>query len=254
MILQDKVALVIGGTTGIGRATAIAFGAAGAKVVFSGRRDAEGEKTAKLIRETGAECLYVHSDVSEEEDIKALVQKTVTTYGQLDCAFNNAGIEGFLKPLHEQSSEEFDKLMAINVRGLFLCMKYEIQQMLSQGSGASTYPCSKAIVNTSSVGGLVASPGLSPYHASKHAVMGLTRAAALDYAKQGIRLNAVNPGGTTTEMLDRTLMKVGITTNDFTAMVPMGRIAQAEEVAQVVVFLCSDAASYITGQPFAILL
>jgi NAD(P)-dependent dehydrogenase (short-subunit alcohol dehydrogenase family) len=222
----------------------IAFGAAGAKVVFSGRRDAEGEKTAKLIRETGAECLYVHSDASNEEDIKALVQKIVTTYGQLDCAFNNAGIEGFLKPLHEQSIEEFDKLMAINVRGLFLCMKYEIQQMLSQGSGA--------IVNTSSVGGLVASPGLSPYHASKHAVMGLTRSAALDYAKQGIRINAVNPGGTTTEMLDRVFQKVGITANDFTAMVPMGRIAQAEEVAQVVVFLCSDAASYITGQPFAI--
>jgi NAD(P)-dependent dehydrogenase (short-subunit alcohol dehydrogenase family) len=212
--------------------------------VFSGRRDAEGEKTAKLIRETGAECLYVHSDASNQEDIKALVQKTVTTYGQLDCAFNNAGIEAFLKPLHEQSIEEFDKLMAINVRGLFLCMKYEIQQMLSQGAGV--------IVNTSSIGGLVASPGLSPYHASKHAVMRLTRSAALDYAKQGIRINAVNPGGTTTEMLDRVFQKVGITGNDFTAMVPMGYIAQAEEVAQVVVFLCSDAASYITGQPFAI--
>jgi NAD(P)-dependent dehydrogenase (short-subunit alcohol dehydrogenase family) len=242
--LSGKVALVTGGTSGIGRATAIAFGAAGAKVVFSGRRDAEGEKTAKLICETGAECLYVHSDASNEEDIKALVQKIVTTYGQLDCAFNNAGIEGFLKPLHEQSIEEFDKLMAINVRGLFLCMKYEIQQMLSQGSGA--------IVNTSSVGGLVASPGLSPYHASKHAVMGLTRSAALDYAKQGIRINAVNPGGTTTKMLDRVLQKVGITADDLAAMVPMGRIAQAKEVAQVVAFLCSDAASYITGQPFVI--
>jgi NAD(P)-dependent dehydrogenase (short-subunit alcohol dehydrogenase family) len=244
MILQDKVALVTGGTTGIGRATAIAFGAAGAKVVFSGRRDAEGEKTAKLIRETGAECLYVHSDVSSEADIKALVQKTVATYGRLDCAFNNAGIEGFFKPLHEQSIEDFDNLMAINIRGLFLCMKYEIQHMLSQGSGA--------IVNNSSNSGLVGFPGNSLYTASKHAVMGLTRSAALDYAKQGIRINAVNPGGTTTEMLDRVFQKVGITADDFTAMIPMSRIGQAEEITQAVVFLCSDAASYITGQPLAI--
>jgi len=172
------------------------------------------------------------------------VLHTVATYGRLDYAFNNAGSDGSFKPLHEQLIEDFDNLMAINVRGLFLCMKYEIQQMLSQGSGA--------IVNTSSIGGLVASPGLSPYHASKHAVMGLTRSAALDYAKQGIRINAVNPGGIATESFDRALMKMGITADDLTAMVPMGRIAQAEEVAQVVVFLCSDAASYITGQPFAI--
>ncbi|MBD1919401.1 SDR family oxidoreductase [Phormidium sp. FACHB-77] len=244
MILQDKVALVTGGTSGIGRATAIAFGAAGAKVVFSGRRDAEGEKTAKLIRETGAECLYVHSDASNEEDIKALVQKTVATYGQLDCAFNNAGINGSFKPLHEQSIEDFDNLMAINVRGLFLCMKYEIQQMLSQRSGV--------IVNNSSTSGLVAFPKTSPYVASKHAVMGLTRAAALDYAKQGIRVNAVNPGVSATELLDRAFKQLGITADDFDSLVPMGRIGQATEIAQAVVFLCSDAASYITGQPLAI--
>ncbi len=209
MILQDKVALVTGGTTGIGRATAIALGAAGAKVVFSGRRDAEGEKTAKLIRETGAECLYVHSDASNEEDIKALVQKTVATYGRLDCAFNNAGVESPVKPLHEQSIEEFDNLMAINVRGVFLCMKYEIEQMLTQGSGA--------IVNNSSIVGLIGLLGASPYVASKHAVMGLTRSAALDYAKQGIRINAVNPGSTATENFDRVLMQMGITADDFAA-------------------------------------
>lgn len=167
MMLKDKVALVTGGTSGIGRATAIALGAAGATVVFSGRRDAEGEKTAKLIRETGAECLYVHSDASNEEDIKALVRHTVATYGRLDCAFNNAGVESPVKPLHEQSIEEFDNLMAINVRGVFLCMKYEIQQMLTQGSGA--------IVNTSSVLELIGLSGGSPYVANKHAVMGLTR-------------------------------------------------------------------------------
>ncbi|HEY9766978.1 MAG TPA: SDR family oxidoreductase [Coleofasciculaceae cyanobacterium] len=226
------------------RATLIAFGAAGATVVFSGRRDAEGEKTAKLIREIGAECLYVHSDASNEEDIKALVQKTVATYGRLDYAFNNAGIDGFFKPLHEQSIEDFDNLMAVNVRGLFLCMKYEIEQMLSQGSGV--------IVNNSSTSGLVAFPETSPYVASKHAVMGLTRSAALDYAKQGIRVNAVNPGGTTTEMLDRAFRQLGITADDLDSLVPMGRIGQATEIAQAVVFLCSDAASYITGQPLAI--
>jgi NAD(P)-dependent dehydrogenase (short-subunit alcohol dehydrogenase family) len=244
-MLKNKVALVTGGTSGIGRAVAVAFGAAGAKVVFSGRRDAEGEKTTKLIRETGAECLYVHSDASSEEDIKALVQKTVATYGRLDCAFNNAGIDGFSKPLHEQSVEDFDNLMAINVRGLFLCMKYEIQQMLSQGSGA--------IVNTSAINGLVAFPGTSLYDASKHAVMGLTRSAALDYAKQNIRINAVNPGATATETIqERTHNMLGITVDALAAMVPMGRVGQAEEVAQAVVFLCSDAASYITGQPLVV--
>ncbi|MBW4421530.1 MAG: SDR family oxidoreductase [Myxacorys californica WJT36-NPBG1] len=244
MILQDKVALVTGGTSGIGRATAIALGAAGAKIVFSGRRDAEGEKTAKLIRETGAECLYIHSDASNEKDIKALVLHTVATYGRLDCAFNNAGVETPIKPLHEQSVEDFDNLMAINVRGLFLCMKYEIQQMLSQGSGV--------IVNNSSTSGLVAFPETSPYVASKHAVMGLTRSAALDYAKQGIRVNAVNPGVTATELLDRSSKQLGITADDLDSFVPMGRIGQATEIAQAVVFLCSDAASYITGQPLVI--
>ena len=133
--LESKVALVTGATSGIGKATALALGSAGAKVVFSGRREPEGEATAALMRNAGAECLFVRSDVSSEEDVKALVQKTIQTYGRLDCAFNNAGIGPLSKPLHEQSLEDFDKLMAINVRGLFLCMKYEIKQMLSQGSG-----------------------------------------------------------------------------------------------------------------------
>ncbi|MBD2731351.1 SDR family oxidoreductase [Nostoc sp. FACHB-892] len=241
MILQDKVVLITGGTSGIGRATAVAFGEAGAKVVLSGRREAEGEETAALIRDTGAECLFVRSDVSDEAEVQALVEKTIATYGRLDCAFNNAGIESPLKPLHEQSIEDFDKLMSINVRGLFLCMKYEIQQMLNQESGV--------IINNSSMGGLIAFPGVSPYVASKHAVMGLTRSAALDYAKQGIRINAVNPGLIATAMIDR--LSSG-STDDFASMVPMGRMGQAAEIAQAVVFLCSDAASYITGQPLVI--
>ncbi len=241
MILKNKVALVTGGTSGIGRATALALSAAGAKVVFSGRRDSEGEETAALIRDAGTECLFVRSDVSSEADVKTLVQQTIATYGKLDCAFNNAGIDPHTKPLHEQSVEDFDNLMSINVRGLFLCMKYEIQQMLTQESGV--------IVNNSSMGGLIAFPGLSPYIASKHAVMGLTRSAALDYAKQGIRINAVNPGLIATAMMDRL---GGDSTDDLTSTVPMGRMGQAAEVAQAVVFLCSDAASYITGQPLVI--
>lgn len=241
MILKNKVALVTGGTSGIGRATAIALSAAGAKVVFSGRRDSEGEETAVLIRDAGAECLFVRSDVSSEADVKALVEKTLSTYGKLDCAFNNAGIESPAKPLHEQPIEEFDKLMSINVRGLFLCMKYEIKQMLTQESGV--------IVNNSSMGGLIGFPGVSPYIASKHAVMGLTRSAALDYAKQGIRINAINPGLIATAMMDRFSSS---SADDFESTVPMGRMGQAEEIAQAVVFLCSDAASYITGQPLVI--
>jgi NAD(P)-dependent dehydrogenase (short-subunit alcohol dehydrogenase family) len=251
-ILEGKVALVTGGTSGIGKATAIAMGAAGAKVVFSGRRENEGEDTAKLIQQSGAECLFVCSDVSSEADVRVLVEKTIATYGKLDCAFNNAGIQGSMNPLHEQSVEDFDKLMAINLRGLFLSMKYEIQQMLTQGSGAFASGGTTCIVNNSSVGGLVGILGLSPYTASKHAVMGLTRAAALDYAKQGIRINAVNPGSIATERMGRFADDMGVTTDDVAAMSPMGRLGQSEEIASTVVFLCSDAASYITGQSLVV--
>jgi NAD(P)-dependent dehydrogenase (short-subunit alcohol dehydrogenase family) len=239
-VLENKVALVTGGTSGIGKATAIALGVAGAKVVFSGRREAEGEDVANSIRKSGAECLFVRSDVSVEADIQALIQQTVATYGRLDCAFNNAGIASPAKPLHEHSLEDFDDLMAVNVRGLFLCMKYELQQMITQGSGV--------IVNNSSTSGLFAFAGTSPYVASKHAVMGLTRSAALDYAKQGIRINAVNPGLTGTEGLDRFTNQDPALEAQLASIVPMGRIGKPEEIAAAVVFLCSDAASYMTGQ------
>lgn len=244
MILKDKVVLVTGGTSGIGKTTAIALSNAGAKVVFSGRREQEGKETVELISQSGGDCLFVCSDVSIEEDIKTLVQKTVETYGRLDCAFNNAGIDSLAKPLHEQSVEDFDKLMAINVRGVFLCMKYQIQQMLTQGGGV--------IVNNSSMVGLIAFPGFSPYIASKHAVMGLTRSAALDYATQGIRVNAVNPGIIATDMIDRIVTNIGSTVSELTSTIPMKRMGQPEEIANMVVFLCSDAASYITGQALVV--
>lgn len=243
MTVENKVVLVTGGTSGIGKATALALAVAGAKVVFSGRREQEGEDTSALIRQAGAECLFVRSDVSSEEDVKALVLHTVETYGKLDCAFNNAGIDPPVKPLHEQSIEDFDKLMAINLRGLFLCMKYEIQQMLAHGG---------AIVNNSSMVGLIAFPGISPYIASKHAVMGLTKGAALDYAKLGIRINAVNPGIIATDMIDRLVTKLDSTASNLASTVPMGRMGKPEEIAQMVVFLCSDASSYITGQSFVV--
>jgi NAD(P)-dependent dehydrogenase (short-subunit alcohol dehydrogenase family) len=252
MMLKDKIALVTGGASGIGRATAIAFGAAGAKVVFCDRPDADGEETAALIRDTGAECLFVKADVSSEADVQALVQKAVATYGKLDCAFNNAGIERVVKPLHKQSIEDFDQIMSVNARGLFLCMKYEIQQMLTQGAGAFASGGTTCIVNNSSTNGFVALPGIAPYVASKHAVMGLTRTAALDYAKQGIRINAVNPGPIATDLMAGAAEQRGMTFDDIGSLVPMGRIGQATEIAQAVVFLCSDAASYITGQSLII--
>jgi NAD(P)-dependent dehydrogenase (short-subunit alcohol dehydrogenase family) len=241
--LENKIALVTGGTSGIGKAAALAFGAAGAKVVFSGRREREGEEVADLMRASGIDCLFVRSDASIEQDVNALIQKTVEHYGRLDIAFNNAGFEGLIKPLHEQTAKDFDDLMMINLRGVFLCLKYEIQQMLAQGSGV--------IVNNSSILGLVGFPGSSPYVTSKHAIIGLTRTAALDYAQQGIRINAVSPGFIQTEIVDR-LIQAGLTQEKIESITPMGRIGRPEEVASAIVFLCSDSASYITGQSLVI--
>ncbi|MEH2299762.1 MAG: SDR family oxidoreductase [Nostoc sp.] len=244
---DGKVAIVTGGNSGIGKATAIAFGKAGAKVVVAARRDSEGEETVNLIKQTGSEALFVKTDVAQVSEVESLVSKTVETYGRLDFAFNNAGILGGNAALHEQSLEQFDQLMAVNVRGLFLCMKYEIVQMLRTGGGV--------IVNNSSVGGLVAVPHLGPYDASKHAVMGLTKSAALDYAKLGIRINAVNPGLIDTDMTIRFAETMGdpeTASQQLATMVPMGRVGKPEEIASTVVFLCSEAASYITGQSLVV--
>jgi len=243
-----KVALVTGGTSGIGQATAIAFAKEGAKVVLSGRREAEGKETVKLIEQADGTAKFVRSDVSIESDIKKLIDETVASFDRIDFAFNNAGIVIDSLPLHEQSLEKFDKVMAINLRGLFICMKYEIIQMLSIGGGV--------IINNSSISGLIAIPGVSPYVASKHAVMGLTKSAALEYAKSNIRINAVNPGFIYTPMTDRYIEYIesmgDAESQQLTATIPMGRIGNPEEIASTVLFLCSDAASYITGQSLVV--
>lgn len=245
--LDGKVAIVTGGSSGIGRATAIAFAKEGVTVVVAARRTLEGEETVRLAKEAGGEALFLQTDVTKAAEIEALVNKTVETYGRMDYAFNNAGIEGENLPLHEQSLEQFDQLMAINLRGVFLCMKYEIAQMLRQGGGA--------IVNNSSMLGLVAFPGHSPYTASKHAVIGLTKSAALYYAKLRIRINTVNPGFTATDMIVRYAKSTGdahTATEQIANTIPMGRMGSPEEIASTVLFLCSEAASYITGQSLVV--
>jgi NAD(P)-dependent dehydrogenase (short-subunit alcohol dehydrogenase family) len=237
----DRVALVTGATSGIGRATALAFAREGAKLVVSGRREAEGADTVRLIHAAGGEGTFVRTDVVSESDVEALVKAACSVYGRLDFAFNNAGIgEGSSGPVHEKPAEVYDRVMNTNVRGVFLCLKHEVAAMLGFGGGA--------IVNSASVSGLVGFPGAAAYVASKHAVIGLTKSAALDYASHGIRINAIAPGGTDTPLLDR--ITGGSETDrrrDFIGFHPMGRIGNPEEIAEAVLWLCSDRSSFTTG-------
>jgi NAD(P)-dependent dehydrogenase (short-subunit alcohol dehydrogenase family) len=240
-VFSNKVALVTGGTSGIGSATAIAFAREGAKVVVSGRREKEGSEVVSLIKRSGGEGTFIKADVSSEADVSALIAQTLSVYGRLDAAFNNAGIEGDVgKPTHEQSVENYRAVMDINVLGVLLAMKHEVSAMLKNGGGA--------IVNSSSVGGLVGFPGVGVYVASKHAVIGLTKTAALEYATQGIRVNAVSPGGIETPMFDRFTAAIGSDAHDqMAAMHPIGRTGRPEEIAESVLWLCSDKASFVTG-------
>lgn len=242
----NKVALVTGGTSGIGSATALAFAREGAKVVVSGRREKEGNEIVSLIKKNGGEGMFIKTDVSSEADVAALVAKTLSAYGRLDAAFNNAGIEGETgKQTHEQSVENYRAVMDINVLGVLLAMKHEVSAMLKNGGGA--------IVNNSSVGGLIGFPGVGVYVASKHAVIGLTKTAALEYATEGIRVNAISLGGIETPMFDRFTGGIGTDAHhQVTAMHPIGRTGRPEEIAEAVLWLCSDKASFVTGQSLAV--
>jgi NAD(P)-dependent dehydrogenase (short-subunit alcohol dehydrogenase family) len=238
--LEGKVGLVTGGTSGIGRDTAVLFAKAGAKVIVAGRREVEGEETVELVRAAGGDGLFVKTDVSKALEVEALIQKTTEKFGRLDVAFNNAGIEGVLSPIIRQSEEDWDRTITINLKGVWLCLKYEIRQMLKQGGPG-------AIVNMASVLGLVGSIGAAAYSASKHGVIGLTQTAALENAKSGIRINAVCPGFIETPMADRIFRAPGAH-KYIVGCHPIGRLGQPMEIAEAVVWMCSDRASFMTGQ------
>jgi NAD(P)-dependent dehydrogenase (short-subunit alcohol dehydrogenase family) len=238
--LEGKVALVTGGTSGIGRDTAVLFAKSGAKVVISGRREKEGEETVELVRAAGSDGEFVKADVSKTSEVETLIQKVVERFGRLDVAFNNAGIEGVWVPIIKQSEEDWDRTISINLKGVWLCLKYEITQMLKQGTGG-------AIVNMASVTGLTGSAGAGAYSASKHGVIGLTKSGALETAKSGIRINAVCPAVIETPMADR-LFGAPKVHQYVVGCHPIGRFGRPGEIAEAVLWMCSDCASFMTGQ------
>ena len=237
--LEDqKVAIVTGGSSGIRRATAIALAKQGVKISIAARRINEGEETVRLVEEAGSEGIFVKTDVANEDDIRSFVERSAKSYGRLDYAFNNAGIEEIMTPFTDQKSEIFDQIMNINVKGVWLSMKYEIPEMIKSGG--------RAIVNNSSVAGIMGFPQMPIYIASKHAVLGLTKSAALEFAKSGIRINAIAPGGVVTDMAERVFGDNQLL-ETLMSMHPIGRIADPEEIANAVVWLLSDKASFVLG-------
>ncbi len=252
MDMKGKVVLVTGGATGMGKAAAREFAALGATVaVTTGHSTAKGEAVAQELRDAGGDAVFLPCDISDEESVRACVSAIVERYGRLDCAFNNAGVgpDGVripYGPLTEWSTENWDKVMNTNLRGLFFCLKYELIQMQKQGGGA--------IVNTASIGGLKMAPGFGAYGPSKAGVIALTRAAAIENAKNGIRVNVVCPGPTTgTELMANTMATdPGEEENLKAHVIPMGKLGTAEDVAHAVVWLCSDYAGHTTGQAFSV--
>ncbi len=235
---DGKAVLITGGTSGIGKATAEAFAREGANVVFTGRRETEGCKVAEGINETGGNAVFVRADIRVPEDVKNMVAETVARFGRLDVAFNNAGVEQYFKPLIEQTLEDFDFISETNTRGVWLSMKEEIPAMIKSGGGV--------IINTSSIFGVVGAAMAPLYSASKHAVIGLTKSVALEYAKSGIRINAVLPAAIETPMIGRYARDVD-TTKFLESLHPVGRMGQSGEVADTVLWLASARASFVTG-------
>ena len=241
---SGRTALVTGAASGIGRGVALAFAKAGANLVLADIDGANGEALAKQIEGEGGQALFVRTDVAKVEDVAAMVKAAVARFGRIDCAFNNAGIEEENARLAESDEAVYDRMMAINVKGVWLCMRAQIAQMLAQGGGA--------IVNTASVAGVVAAPKHAIYAASKHAVVGLTKSAAAEYGRKGIRINDVCPGVIRTAMLDRALERDEASEDALVRMHPIGRLGEIEDVAAAVLWLCSDASAFVTGHSLAV--
>jgi NAD(P)-dependent dehydrogenase (short-subunit alcohol dehydrogenase family) len=247
----EKVVIITGGGSGIGRATAIAFAKAGAKVAIANRREDSGWETLRLVKDAGGDGIFVKTDVTSESDVQTLINTTVNTYGRLDFAFNNAGIEQKPVPLMEQTEAEFEQVINTNVKGVWLCMKYQIPAMLKNGSGALAEPLCKSIVNTSSFAGVNGFATIPIYSASKHAVLGLTKSVALEFAKQGIRVNAICPGAVgETGTFERSFGGNEQAIAYAKTIHPIGRIGIPAEIASTVMYLCSEGAGFITGQSF----
>lgn len=243
--MEGKVALVTGASSGIGRATALTFVREGAKVVVADVVTEGGQKTVRTVQDSGGEAIFVKTDVSVASQVERLINTAVETYGRLDCAHNNAGVEGLVAQTHEYLEDAWDSVMGINLKGVWLCMRYEISQMIRQGGGA--------IVNTASSAGLVGVRGQPAYVASKHGVNGLTKVAALENATRDIRVNSVCPGIIRTPMIDR-FVSFSPDYNEETilSMEPVGRMGTPEEIAEAVVWLCSDSASFVTGHAMSV--
>ncbi len=245
--MKDKVVIVTGGSAGIGRATALAFAAGGAKVVVADVVEDEGQETVARVEREGGEAVFVRTDVSEEDDVERMVATAVERYGRLDIAFNNAGIEGDQAALVDYSTETWNRIMGINLTGVWLCMKHQIPAMLENGGGA--------IVNNASILGTVGFANFGPYTATKHGVLGLTKVAALENSEKGIRVNAVCPGFIETAMVMERGVQAGSDREayeEIAAMHPIGRLGTSEEIADAVVWLCSDGASFVTGHPLMV--
>ena len=240
-----KVAMITGAASGLGRATALLFAARGAKIVVSDVAIEGGHETVKMIQDKGGEATFIECNVANEESVNNLIAKTVEVYGRLDCGINNAGIGGIWTSTNNYPTDNFEKVMAVNTTGVFMCMRAELNVMLQQGSGA--------IVNVASIAGLSGFPKNVAYAASKHAVVGMTKSAGLEYAKKGIRVNAACPVFTITPMVTGMFDVIGDDMKDkMEASIPMKRFGQPEEIAEAIVWLCSDAASFITGHALPI--
>ncbi len=243
-ILEGKVSLITGASSGIGRATAKIFAREGAILVLADVVEAGGNETLQMTKDAGADGFFMKCNVGDESDVNALVDAAVSRYGRLDCAFNNAGIAGAGRLTHEYSLEEWNRVISINLTGVWLCMRAEITQMLKQGSGV--------IINTSSIMGLTGAIRVPAYTAAKHGVAGITKAAALEYARHGIRINAVCPAPIYTPMIMSAFEKRPDMEQRYARSEPMKRLGQPEEIGEAVAWLCSDKASYITGLPMPV--